>query len=191
MRGGVNRSGILRNFEACGLRYSLQWPLTMVVNARAMRLYNDIFDLLLQVRCARSSLQMLQFNLRRMLQRSTWRHFAAEKGFRRDGDGDVSSAAERRSVARTKAATQRQIEALAAELLHFVSTLNNYLMNRIVFGAWPQFERDLAACCEDSGPGRGERGEPSIEMLARLHMEYLEKVRRLRNLLFSVILSLL
>lgn len=116
----------------------LRWPVSLVVSQRSLRAYGNVFRFLLQVRYAKWVLESLAL---------------------------LKSADSKRRGARP-----RELHAfftLRAEMHHIVSSVQNYVSGRAVYGVWPRFLERRA---------RVER-QGDLALLSRAHDTYIGEVQ--------------
>ena len=96
------------------MEYEVQWPLNIIFNEEVMHTYNETFRFLLQVKWAKWCLEGLR-------QRTdTW--VALPPGLRHK---------------------VQLLHHLKSQLLHFINSLNNYLMTRILHSVGLEFQEDI------------------------------------------------
>eukprot|EP00731_Ephydatia_muelleri_P023846 Em0016g117a len=97
------------------MEYEVQWPLNIIFNEEAMHTYNETFRFLLQVKWAKWCLE----------------------GLRQRTDTWVALPPDLRHKVQL-------LHHLKSQLLHFINSLNNYLMTRILHSVGLEFQEDIA-----------------------------------------------
>uniref|UniRef100_A0A671SKG2 Gamma-tubulin complex component n=1 Tax=Sinocyclocheilus anshuiensis TaxID=1608454 RepID=A0A671SKG2_9TELE len=102
----------VNNLDGLTLSYKVPWPVDIVISSECQKIYNQVFLLLLQIKWAKYSLDTLRFSV------------AAKR--QEGGQSEESTA---------KEPINQQIHRmflLRVKLMHFVNSLHNYIMTRVV-----------------------------------------------------------
>ncbi|KAM8977453.1 gamma-tubulin complex component 5 [Pelodytes ibericus] len=134
------------------LSYKVPWPVDIVISSECQKIYNQIYLLLLLIKWAKYSLDVLQFN--ELVS-------AAEK----ESPQDI----EQPPPVRVKPAEEpkeQQIHRmflLRVKLMHFVNSLHNYMMTRILHSTGLEFQHQV----EDA---------KDLDQLIKIHYRYLSTI---------------
>ncbi|XP_022091111.1 gamma-tubulin complex component 5-like isoform X2 [Acanthaster planci] len=132
------------------LHYKVPWPLDIIINAKTITAYNQVFRFLLQVKRAKYCLEQLRFS-------ST----TTDPKDKPEVRGDSTPSARPQPL--HKAQLLHRVFLLRFKLIHFVNAVHSYLMSRILHSTGLEFQADI------------ERA-PDLEAIVELHTTYLAKV---------------
>uniref|UniRef100_A0A671SK45 Gamma-tubulin complex component n=1 Tax=Sinocyclocheilus anshuiensis TaxID=1608454 RepID=A0A671SK45_9TELE len=105
----------VNNLDGLTLSYKVPWPVDIVISSECQKIYNQVFLLLLQIKWAKYSLDTLRFS-------------------------DLTVAAKRQEGGQSEESTAKEpinqqihrMFLLRVKLMHFVNSLHNYIMTRVV-----------------------------------------------------------
>uniref|UniRef100_A0A671SJ37 Gamma-tubulin complex component n=1 Tax=Sinocyclocheilus anshuiensis TaxID=1608454 RepID=A0A671SJ37_9TELE len=103
----------VNNLDGLTLSYKVPWPVDIVISSECQKIYNQVFLLLLQIKWAKYSLDTLRFS----------------------GERERSKARGQSEESTAKEPINQQIHRmflLRVKLMHFVNSLHNYIMTRVV-----------------------------------------------------------
>lgn len=136
----------VNNLEVLTLSYKVPWPVDIVISSECQKIYNQVFLLLLQIKWAKYSLDTLRFSeftdVTRRLEESL-----AE---------DV----------KLKEPIKQQIHRmclLRVKLMHFVNSLHNYIMTRILHSTGLEFQHQVQEAKD-------------LDQLIKIHYRYLATI---------------
>uniref|UniRef100_A0A8C5EV50 Gamma-tubulin complex component n=1 Tax=Gouania willdenowi TaxID=441366 RepID=A0A8C5EV50_GOUWI len=133
----------VNNLEVLTLSYKVPWPVDIVISSECQKIYNQVFLLLLQIKWAKYSLDTLRFSeVTRKLQEAP-----AE---------DV----------KLKEPVHQQIHRmclLRVKLMHFVNSLHNYIMTRILHSTGLEFQHQVQEAKD-------------LDQLIKIHYRYLATI---------------
>ena len=135
--GEVRPGDDLAALACVELSYSAPWPLNVVLHSGAVADYNRVFCFLLQLRCCVWHLQR--------------------------GWTALKAAALRR---RTRSVVLRHVQATRAEMDHFLTILQGYLISQILSVSWGELSDALAG------------GVDSVDALIGVHAAFISRVNR-------------
>ncbi|KAG8452152.1 hypothetical protein GDO86_004083 [Hymenochirus boettgeri] len=127
------------------LSYKVPWPVDVVISLECQKIYNQIFLLLLLIKWAKYSLDVLQFNE------------LVNTAFEQLPLGSLSPPAE---------PNRQQIHRmflLRVKLMHFVNSLHNYLMTRILHSTGLEFQHQVEEAKD-------------LDQLIKIHYRYLSTI---------------
>uniref|UniRef100_A0A3P8VCE4 Gamma-tubulin complex component n=1 Tax=Cynoglossus semilaevis TaxID=244447 RepID=A0A3P8VCE4_CYNSE len=129
----------VNNLEVLTLSYKVPWPVDIVISTECQKIYNQVFLLLLQIKWAKYSLDTLRFSGTRTISLH-------------------SSLKERR--------VSQQIHRmclLRVKLMHFVNSLHNYIMTRILHSTGLEFQHQVQEAKD-------------LDQLIKIHYRYLATI---------------
>uniref|UniRef100_A0A8C7XWN2 Gamma-tubulin complex component n=1 Tax=Oryzias sinensis TaxID=183150 RepID=A0A8C7XWN2_9TELE len=142
----------VNNLEVLTLSYKVPWPVDIVISSECQKIYNQVFLLLLQIKWAKYSLDTLRFS-----------------GKSRDHSlqpirmqNTVSGAEEMNA----KEPLNQQIHRmclLRVKLMHFVNSLHNYIMTRILHSTGLEFQHQVQEAKD-------------LDQLIKIHYRYLATI---------------
>ncbi|KAM4796447.1 gamma-tubulin complex component 5 [Rhinophrynus dorsalis] len=137
------------------LSYKVPWPVDIVISSECQKIYNQIFLLLLLIKWAKYSLDVLQFN-----ELDT----AAEKESPNEGVGfEQLPIAHITPPAEAKEQQIHRMFLLRVKLMHFVNSLHNYLMTRILHSTGLEFQHQVEEAKD-------------LDQLIKIHYRYLSTI---------------
>ncbi|XP_060933894.1 gamma-tubulin complex component 5 [Limanda limanda] len=136
----------VNNLEVLTLSYKVPWPVDIVISTECQKIYNQVFLLLLQIKWAKYSLDTLRFS-----------DFA-----------DISKKVEGELAeeAKVKEPINQQIHRmclLRVKLMHFVNSLHNYIMTRILHSTGLEFQHQVQEAKD-------------LDQLIKIHYRYLATI---------------
>ncbi|XP_053768936.1 gamma-tubulin complex component 5 isoform X4 [Desmodus rotundus] len=126
------------------LSYKVPWPVDIVISSECQKIYNQVFLLLLQIKWAKYSLDVLLFGE------------LAEKPHLQEG---LHCGPQRKPV-------RQQIHRmllLRVKLMHFVNSLHNYIMTRILHSTGLEFQHQIEEAKD-------------LDQLIKIHYRYLSTI---------------
>ncbi|XP_027623600.1 gamma-tubulin complex component 5 [Tupaia chinensis] len=122
------------------LSYKVPWPVDIVISLECQKIYNQVFLLLLQIKWAKYSLDVLLFG-GKTLPAGEQTSAAAKPPLRAGLAGEQDSLA---GLGPQKDLARQQVHRmflLRVKLMHFVNSLHNYIMTRVRVGPPPPHTR--------------------------------------------------
>ncbi|KAB1279047.1 Gamma-tubulin complex component 5 [Camelus dromedarius] len=137
------------------LSYKVPWPVDIVISLECQKIYNQVFLLLLQIKWAKYSLDVLLFGELAS---------PAEKPQLKEGlSCDQDTAAQ---FGPQKKPVRQQIHRmflLRVKLMHFVNSLHNYIMTRILHSTGLEFQHQVEEAKD-------------LDQLIKIHYRYLSTI---------------
>uniref|UniRef100_A0A8C9VSR6 Gamma-tubulin complex component n=1 Tax=Scleropages formosus TaxID=113540 RepID=A0A8C9VSR6_SCLFO len=136
----------VNNLDGLTLSYKVPWPVDIVISSECQKIYNQVFLLLLQIKWAKYNLDTLRFS---DLTAAAERH---------DGTSDDEMTA--------KKAVSQQVHRmflLRVRLMHFVNSLHNYIMTRILHSTGLEFQHQV-------------QDAKDLDQLIKIHYRYLSTI---------------
>uniref|UniRef100_A0A7N6AL73 Gamma-tubulin complex component n=1 Tax=Anabas testudineus TaxID=64144 RepID=A0A7N6AL73_ANATE len=132
----------VNNLEVLTLSYKVPWPVDIVISSECQKIYNQVFLLLLQIKWAKYSLDTVRFNVTKKL----------ESGLAEEvkGKEPVNQQIHRMCLLRVK-------------LMHFVNSLHNYIMTRILHSTGLEFQHQVQEAKD-------------LDQLIKIHYRYLATI---------------
>ncbi|XP_063324019.1 gamma-tubulin complex component 5 [Pelmatolapia mariae] len=136
----------VNNLEVLTLSYKVPWPVDIVISSECQKIYNQVFLLLLQIKWAKYSLDTLRFS----------------------GFTDVTKKLEGATAeeVKVKEHVNQQIHRmclLRVKLMHFVNSLHNYIMTRILHSTGLEFQHQVQEAKD-------------LDQLIKIHYRYLATI---------------
>ncbi|KAM6920891.1 gamma-tubulin complex component 5 [Xenentodon cancila] len=136
----------VNNLEVLTLSYKVPWPVDIVISSECQKIYNQVFLLLLQIKWAKYSLDTLRFS-----------DFT-----------DVTKKLEEAPAdeVKVKESINQQIHRmclLRVKLMHFVNSLHNYIMTRILHSTGLEFQHQVQEAKD-------------LDQLIKIHYRYLATI---------------
>lgn len=136
----------VNNLDGLTLSYKVPWPVDIVISSECQKIYNQVFLLLLQIKWAKYSLDTLRFS-------------------------DLTVAAKRKEGGQpeentAKESINQQIHRmflLRVKLMHFVNSLHNYIMTRILHSTGLEFQHQVQEAKD-------------LDQLIKIHYRYLSTI---------------
>uniref|UniRef100_A0A8C6PLX6 Gamma-tubulin complex component n=1 Tax=Nothobranchius furzeri TaxID=105023 RepID=A0A8C6PLX6_NOTFU len=132
----------VNNLDALTLSYKVPWPVDIVISSECQKIYNQVFLLLLQIKWAKYSLDTLRFNIAEKLEGSLGEEV------------------------KPKEPSNQQIHRmclLRVKLMHFVNSLHNYIMTRILHSTGLEFQHQVQEAKD-------------LDQLIKIHYRYLATI---------------
>ncbi|KAJ8253161.1 hypothetical protein GJAV_G00209790 [Gymnothorax javanicus] len=142
----VKKKHPVNSLDGLTLSYKVPWPVDIVISSECQKIYNQVFLLLLQIKWAKYSLDTLRFS-------------------------DLTVAAQRQESSvmeegKVKVSIRQQIHRmflLRVKLMHFVNSLHNYIMTRILHSTGLEFQHQVQEAKD-------------LDQLIRIHYRYLSTI---------------
>ncbi|KAG8519334.1 Gamma-tubulin complex component 5 [Galemys pyrenaicus] len=137
------------------LSYKVPWPVDIVISSECQKIYNQVFLLLLQIKWAKYSLDVLLFGELAS---------AAENPQLKEGlvcEQDIAT-----QFGPQKEPVRQQIHRmflLRVKLMHFVNSLHNYIMTRILHSTGLEFQHQVEEAKD-------------LDQLIKIHYRYLSTI---------------
>ncbi|XP_067889349.1 gamma-tubulin complex component 5 isoform X1 [Heterodontus francisci] len=141
----------VHSIDGLTLSYKVPWPVDIVISSECQKIYNQVFILLLQIKWAKYSLDVLRFDepteayekpQATLFEDSTW------------------------SFKALKTPVRQQIHRmflLRVKLMHFVNSLHNYIMTRILHSTGLEFQHQIEEAKD-------------LDQLIKIHYRYLSTI---------------
>ncbi|XP_034387172.1 gamma-tubulin complex component 5 isoform X2 [Cyclopterus lumpus] len=136
----------VNNLEVLTLGYKVPWPVDIVISSECQKIYNQVFLLLLQIKWAKYSLDTLRF--------SDFTDVA-----KKPSGAPVEDAKPKEPI---KQQTHRMC-LLRVKLMHFVNSLHNYIMTRILHSTGLEFQHQVQEAKD-------------LDQLIKIHYRYLATI---------------
>ncbi|XP_040039353.1 gamma-tubulin complex component 5 [Gasterosteus aculeatus] len=136
----------VNNLEVLTLGYKVPWPVDIVISSECQKIYNQVFLLLLQIKWAKYSLDTLRFSDFTDVTKKPEEALAEE--------------------VRVKEPVNQQIHRmclLRVKLMHFVNSLHNYIMTRILHSTGLEFQHQVQEAKD-------------LDQLIKIHYRYLATI---------------
>ncbi|XP_005558967.2 gamma-tubulin complex component 5 isoform X13 [Macaca fascicularis] len=137
------------------LSYKVPWPVDIVISLECQKIYNQVFLLLLQIKWAKYSLDVLLFG--ELV--STAEKPRLQEGLVREQDTVAQFGPQKEPV-------RQQIHRmflLRVKLMHFVNSLHNYIMTRILHSTGLEFQHQVEEAKD-------------LDQLIKIHYRYLSTI---------------
>ncbi|XP_073726412.1 gamma-tubulin complex component 5 isoform X1 [Misgurnus anguillicaudatus] len=136
----------VNNLDGLTLSYKVPWPVDIVISSECQKIYNQVFLLLLQIKWAKYSLDTLRFS-------------------------DMTVAAKKQESCQSEASTSKEpvnqqihrMFLLKVKLMHFVNSLHNYIMTRILHSTGLEFQHQVQEAKD-------------LDQLIKIHYRYLSTI---------------
>ncbi|XP_014877297.1 gamma-tubulin complex component 5 [Poecilia latipinna] len=136
----------VNNLEVLTLSYKVPWPVDIVISSECQKIYNQVFLLLLQIKWAKYSLDTLRFS------------DFAEVTKKLEG-----SPAEEAKLKEPISQQLHRMCLLRVKLMHFVNSLHNYIMTRILHSTGLEFQHQVQEAKD-------------LDQLIKIHYRYLATI---------------
>lgn len=136
----------VNNLEVLTLSYKVPWPVDIVISSECQKIYNQVFLLLLQIKWAKYSLDTLRFSDFTDVTKKLEGAFPEE--------------------VKVKEPINQQIHRmclLRVKLMHFVNSLHNYIMTRILHSTGLEFQHQVQEAKD-------------LDQLIKIHYRYLATI---------------
>ncbi|XP_007533952.1 gamma-tubulin complex component 5 [Erinaceus europaeus] len=137
------------------LSYKVPWPVDIVISSECQKIYNQVFLLLLQIKWAKYSLDVLLFGELA----STTEKPQFKEGLASEQDKTTDFGTKKEPV-------KQQIHRmflLRVKLMHFVNSLHNYIMTRILHSTGLEFQHQVEEAKD-------------LDQLIKIHYRYLSTI---------------
>uniref|UniRef100_A0A452RJA8 Gamma-tubulin complex component n=1 Tax=Ursus americanus TaxID=9643 RepID=A0A452RJA8_URSAM len=137
------------------LSYKIPWPVDIVISLECQKIYNQVFLLLLQIKWAKYSLDVLLFGELA----STAGKPQLREGLLREQDTTAQFGPQKEPI-------RQQIHRmflLRVKLMHFVNSLHNYIMTRILHSTGLEFQHQVEEAKD-------------LDQLIKIHYRYLSTI---------------
>uniref|UniRef100_A0A8C9ZPH7 Gamma-tubulin complex component n=1 Tax=Sander lucioperca TaxID=283035 RepID=A0A8C9ZPH7_SANLU len=135
----------VNNLEVLTLGYKVPWPVDIVISSECQKIYNQVFLLLLQIKWAKYSLDTLRFsgmNITKKLEGALAEEVKVKE--------PINQQIHRMCLLRVK-------------LMHFVNSLHNYIMTRILHSTGLEFQHQVQEAKD-------------LDQLIKIHYRYLATI---------------
>lgn len=136
----------VNNLEVLTLSYKVPWPVDIVISLECQKIYNQVFLLLLQIKWAKYSLDTLRFSNFIDVTKKVEGALSEEVKFKEP----VNQQIHRMCLLRVK-------------LMHFVNSLHNYIMTRILHSTGLEFQHQVQEAKD-------------LDQLIKIHYKYLATI---------------
>lgn len=174
LTGVLDRS--VQELEALEITWDLPWLANMVMGPEDVQAYNQVLVFLLQLRWARVALDRTR---QRLWKHKTRQHYQGRISFTKIGLLRKSTSALTPPNIKGPPAPKSQYPKPAEhpllpdseellglhDMTHFVTHLQQYLMDRLLYGAWEQLNRDIAAA-------------RTLDAVRQCHRQYLAAIQQ-------------
>uniref|UniRef100_A0AAR2L971 Gamma-tubulin complex component n=1 Tax=Pygocentrus nattereri TaxID=42514 RepID=A0AAR2L971_PYGNA len=133
----------INNLDGLTLSYKVPWPVDIVISSECQKIYNQVFLLLLQIKWAKYSLDTLRFSVSSLEQPIPLTVFYTAKE-------PINQQIHRMFLLRVK-------------LMHFVNSLHNYIMTRILHSTGLEFQHQVQEAKD-------------LDQLIKIHYRYLSTI---------------
>uniref|UniRef100_A0A4W4GM19 Gamma-tubulin complex component n=1 Tax=Electrophorus electricus TaxID=8005 RepID=A0A4W4GM19_ELEEL len=136
----------INNLDGLTLSYKVPWPVDIVISSECQKIYNQVFLLLLQIKWAKYSLDTLRFS-----------DLTVAAKIHEGGPSEEYTA---------KEPINQQIHRmvlLRVKLMHFVNSLHNYIMTRILHSTGLEFQHQVQEAKD-------------LDQLIKIHYRYLSTI---------------
>ncbi|KAE8625668.1 hypothetical protein XENTR_v10006357 [Xenopus tropicalis] len=137
------------------LSYKVPWPVDVVISSECQKIYNQVFLLLLLIKWAKYSLDVLQFN--EIV--NTTENESTKEG----ATVDPFTLPHLTSPSEPKGQQIHRMFLLRVKLMHFVNSLHNYLMTRILHSTGLEFQHQVEEAKD-------------LDQLIKIHYRYLSTI---------------
>ncbi|XP_078078549.1 gamma-tubulin complex component 5 isoform X1 [Mustelus asterias] len=141
----------VHSIDGLTLSYKVPWPVDIVISSECQKIYNQVFILLLQIKWAKYSLDVLRFD----------EHIDAHEKPQATPFEDSNW-----SFEALKSPVRQQIHRmflLRVKLMHFVNSLHNYIMTRILHSTGLEFQHQIEEAKD-------------LDQLIKIHYRYLSTI---------------
>ncbi|XP_076980075.1 gamma-tubulin complex component 5 isoform X2 [Tamandua tetradactyla] len=136
------------------LSYKVPWPVDIVISLECQKIYNQVFLLLLQIKWAKYSLDVLLFG-----ELATSAEKPQFKGLLHE-PGTVAQFGPQKEPVRQQI---HRMFLLRVKLMHFVNSLHNYIMTRILHSTGLEFQHQVEEAKD-------------LDQLIKIHYRYLSTI---------------
>ncbi|ETE70075.1 Gamma-tubulin complex component 5, partial [Ophiophagus hannah] len=137
------------------LSYKVPWPVDIVISVECQKIYNQVFLLLLQIKWAKYSLDVLRFH--ELV--TAAEKLQNDRGMILDQEAVLQVGFQSEPI---KQQTHRMF-LLRMKLMHFVNSLHNYIMTRILHSTGLEFQHQVEEAKD-------------LDQLIKIHYRYLSTI---------------
>ncbi|KAM4702179.1 gamma-tubulin complex component 5 isoform 2-T2 [Discoglossus pictus] len=137
------------------LSYKVPWPVDIVISSECQKIYNQVFLLLLLIKWAKYSLDVLQFN-----------DLVSVPEKESPNEGAVFEQPPVNRITSPMEPQEQQVHRmflLRVKLMHFVNSLHNYMMTRILHSTGLEFQNQVEEAKD-------------LDQLIKIHYRYLSTI---------------
>ncbi|XP_072900244.1 gamma-tubulin complex component 5 [Hemitrygon akajei] len=141
----------VHSIDGLTLSYKVPWPVDIVISSEYQKIYNQVFILLLQIKWAKYSLDVLRFD------ECDEAYDKAQATLIKDSSWSFQA---------QKTSVRQQIHRmflLRVKLMHFVNSLHNYIMTRILHSTGLEFQHQIEEAKD-------------LDQLIKIHYRYLSTI---------------
>ncbi|XP_072294664.1 gamma-tubulin complex component 5 [Eucyclogobius newberryi] len=136
----------VNNLEVLTLSYKVPWPVDIVISSECQKIYNQVFLLLLQIKWAKYSLDTVRFS-----------------DFTEVLNKVEGAASEEMKLKESVTQQIHRMCLLRVKLMHFVNSLHNYIMTRILHSTGLEFQHQVQEAKD-------------LDQLIKIHYKYLATI---------------
>ncbi|KAL7983778.1 hypothetical protein Chor_000654 [Crotalus horridus] len=145
----------VHTLDGLTLSYKVPWPVDIVISIECQKIYNQVFLLLLQIKWAKYSLDVLRFH--ELV--TAAEKFQNNRGMILDQEAVLQFGFQLEPI---KQQTHRMF-LLRMKLMHFVNSLHNYIMTRILHSTGLEFQHQVEEAKD-------------LDQLIKIHYRYLSTI---------------
>uniref|UniRef100_A0A4W3JCQ6 Gamma-tubulin complex component n=1 Tax=Callorhinchus milii TaxID=7868 RepID=A0A4W3JCQ6_CALMI len=145
----------VHSLDGLTLSYKVPWPVDIVISSECQKIYNQVFILLLQIKWAKYSLDVLRFD--EPVKASERPQTSPDAVFEKDSIWSFETL-----KVPVKQQTHRMF-LLRVKLMHFVNSLHNYIMTRILHSTGLEFQHQIEEAKD-------------LDQLIKIHYRYLSTI---------------
>ncbi|XP_067841872.1 gamma-tubulin complex component 5 isoform X2 [Heptranchias perlo] len=141
----------VHSIDGLTLSYKVPWPVDIVISSECQKIYNQVFILLLQIKWAKYSLDVLRFD------EPIEAYEKPQATLFEDSNSSFEA---------LKTPVRQQIHRmflLRVKLMHFVNSLHNYIMTRILHSTGLEFQHQIEEAKD-------------LDQLIKIHYRYLSTI---------------
>ncbi|KAJ7395454.1 hypothetical protein BTVI_154519 [Pitangus sulphuratus] len=145
----------VHTLDGLTLSYKVPWPVDIVISLECQKIYNQVFLLLLQIKWAKYSLDVLRFD-----------ELVSAAESPQVKEGTLSEQGTRPLFGPQTESIKQQIHRmflLRVKLMHFVNSLHNYIMTRILHSTGLEFQHQVEEAKD-------------LDQLIKIHYRYLSTI---------------
>ncbi|XP_065485648.1 gamma-tubulin complex component 5 isoform X1 [Caloenas nicobarica] len=145
----------VHTLDGLTLSYKVPWPVDIVISLECQKIYNQVFLLLLQIKWAKYSLDVLRFD-----------ELVCAAENPQDKEGTLSEQGTLPLFGLQTESIKQQIHRmflLRVKLMHFVNSLHNYIMTRILHSTGLEFQHQVEEAKD-------------LDQLIKIHYRYLSTI---------------
>uniref|UniRef100_A0A671FBS8 Gamma-tubulin complex component n=1 Tax=Rhinolophus ferrumequinum TaxID=59479 RepID=A0A671FBS8_RHIFE len=145
----------VHTLDGLTLSYKVPWPVDIVISLECQKIYNQVFLLLLQIKWAKYSLDVLLFGELA----GTAEKPQLKEGLLCEQDAAALSGPQKKPVTQQT----HRLFLLRVKLMHFVNSLHNYIMTRILHSTGLEFQHQIQEAKD-------------LDQLIKIHYRYLSTI---------------